>query len=181
MLERIKTDLAKMRDQGQTTVQIEVLEHYLTSLQKDAEKSLEMQKQQHMGTLAQYNAQANLNIEVFKSVNSAGKEALTATLFINGGAAVASLGFLGSMLSKGGSEALGLKLTIPLIAFGFGVLAGALGFGIRYFTQHFYARQHNMTGHTFNFISILFAACSYAGFGYGVYKAYVAFVTHFSH
>jgi hypothetical protein len=108
------------------------------------------------------------------------KEALNAALLINGGAVIAFLGFLGSMLSKGGSEALGLKLTIPLLSFGFGVLFGALGFGFRYCAQFFYARKRAKTGHTFNAISVLSATSALIAFGSGVYIAYAAFTNHFT-
>jgi hypothetical protein len=53
------------------------------------------------------------------------------------------MGFLGSMLSKGGAEALGLKPTTPMCSFGFGVLFAASGFGVRYFAQFSFARRQN--------------------------------------
>jgi len=179
-LEKIKTDLTMLRDQGQATVEIKALEHYLADLQEYAGTSIELRKLQHLSSLAHYDAQAKSSIEMFKSVINAGKEALNAALLINGGAAVACLGFLGSVLSKGGTESLGLRFTVPLLAFGFGVLAGALGFGVRYCSQFFYAKNHQKTGHTFNGISTLFAACAYAAFGSGVYAVYLAFASHFS-
>jgi len=180
-LEKIKADLVELQDQGRTTVQIEALNQYLEAMQENAGESTELRKLEHMSSLAQYDVKAKWSIEMFRSVINAGKEALTATLLINGAAAIACLGFLGSMLSKGGSEVLGLRFTVPLSTFGFGVLAGALGFGARYLSQVFYAMQNNKTGHAFNFVSILFAACAYIAFGYGVCKAYLAFVMHFSH
>jgi hypothetical protein len=179
-LEMIKAELAMLRDHGHATVKIKALEHYLADLQENAASSMELRKLQHLSSLAQYDAQAKSSIEMFKSVINAGKEALNAALLINGGAAVACLGFLGSVLSKGGTEALGLRFTVPLLLFGFGVLAGALGFGVRYCSQFFYAKYYNKTGNTFNGISTFFAACAYAAFGCGVYAAYLAFATHFS-
>jgi uncharacterized protein YdbL (DUF1318 family) len=179
-IDKFKTDLAEVKSQGQSTVTIEALENYLVGLEKDASLSVEMRKLEYQRTLAHYDAQAKSNLEMFKSVIDAGKEALNATLLINGGAVVAFLGFLGSMLSKGGSEALGLKLTIPLLSFGFGVLSGALGFGFRYCAQFSYARQWVKTGHIINAISVLCATFAYAAFGYGVYVAYSAFTSHFT-
>jgi len=180
-IDKFKSDLAEVKAQGQSTVAIEALENYLGGLEKDASLSFEMRKLEYQQTLAHYDAQTKSQLEMFKSVIDAGKEALNATLLINGGAVVAFLGFLGSMLSKGGSEALGLKLTIPLLFFGFGVLFGALGFGFRYCAQFTYARQWIKAGHIFNVISVLFATAAYTAFGYGVYVAYSAFTTHFTH
>lgn len=180
-IDKFKSDLAEVKAQGQSTVAIETLENYLAGLEKDASLSFGLRKLEYQQTLAHYDAQTKSRLEMFKSVIDAGKEALNATLIINGGAVVAFLGFLGSMLSKGGSEALGLKLTIPLLSFGFGVLSGALGFGFRYCAQFTYERQWMKAGHTFNAISILFATAAYTAFGYGVYVAYTAFTTHFTH
>jgi primosomal replication protein N len=179
-LDKIKTDLHSLQEKGHAVLNIEALKEYITALQKDSSVSVEFKKLQHQSSLAQYDAKIKAHLEMFKSVINAGKEALNATLLINGGAAVACLGFLGSMLSKGGSESLGLMFTVPLAAFGFGVLSGALGFGMRYCAQFFYARLLNKTGHTFNIGSIFLAACAYVLFGYGVYSAYLAFVTHYS-
>lgn len=179
-IEKFRVDLAEVRSQGQSTVAIEALENYLLGLEKDASISIELQKLEYQRSLVYYDAQAKSHLEMFKSVIEAGKEALNATLLINGGAVIAFLGFLGSMLSKSGAEALGLKLTAPLLSFGFGVLFGALGFGMRYCAQYSYARQWIKTGHTFNLISVLLAIAAYSAFGYGVYEAYAAFTSHFT-
>lgn len=179
-LDKIKKFLHSLQEEGHAVLNIEAINEYISALQKDSSVSVEFQKLQHQSSLAQYDAKIKADLEMFKSVINAGKEALNATLLINGGAAVACLSFLGAMLSKCGSESLGLKFTVPLAAFGFGVLAGALGFGMRYFTQFFYARLFNKIGRIFNFGSIFLAACSYVLFGYGVYSAYLAFFTHYS-
>lgn len=179
-LDKITEDLQWLKEQGHSAINIDSFKEYLSALQKDSSLSIELQKLHHQSSLAQYDAQIKSHLEMFKAVIDAGKEALTATLFINGGAAVACLGFLGAMLSKGNSELLGLKFTAPLAAFGFGVLSGALGFGMRYCAQFFYARLSNKIGHVFNVGSIIHAICAYVLFGYGVYAAYMAFVTHYS-
>ena len=184
-IDRLKSDLAVIKSQGQEAVAIERLEDYLSVLEKDAASSLESRKLDYQGILASYDAKVKMDIELFKSVIEAGKEALNAVLIINGGAVIAFLGFLGSMLSKGGAEALGLKLTVPLCSFGFGVLSAALGFGIRYLAQLGFARRHSSAwikaGHGLNVVSIFMAVTSYVLFGYGVYNAYTAFVSHFMH
>lgn len=180
-IDKLKSDLAEIKAQGQESVPIAGLENYLAGLEKDATTSFENRKLDYQRMLAGYDAQVKFDIEMFKSVIEAGKEALNATLIINGGAVIAFFGFLGSMLSKGGAEALGLKLTVPLCSFGFGVLFAALGFGIRYLAQYCYAKKVWMkTGHSFNVASIFMAITSYIMFGYGVYNAYKAFVAHFT-
>lgn len=182
-IDKLKSDLTEIKAQGQDTIPIHGLESYLSALEKDASASFESRKLEYQRMLAGYDAQVRFDIEMFKSVIEAGKEALNATLIINGGAVIAFLGFLGSMLSKGGAEGLGLKLTIPLCLFGFGVLFAALGFGVRYLAQFCFAKRQKQawvtTGQAFNVVSILLAIASYAAFGYGVYNAYSAFVSHF--
>jgi len=184
-IDKLKSDLAAIKAQGLDTIPIDGLENYLSGLEKDATASLESRKLDYQGILAGYDAKVKFDIELFKSVIEAGKEALNAALIINGGAVIAFLGFLGSMLSKGGAEALGLKLTVPLCSFGFGVLAAALGFGIRYLAQFGFARRHSSAwikvGHGLNIVSIFMVVTSYVLFGYGVYNAYTAFVSHFMH
>ncbi len=180
-IDKIKQDLSELKAQGQTSVVIESLENYLANLEKDATLSIEHKKLEHLRNLAYYDAQTKSNLELFKSVIDSGKEALNAILLVNGGAVVVLMGFLGSMLSKGGSEALGLKLTIPLLSFGFGVLFSAISSGVRYCTQFSYARQWAKSGHCFNIISVLFAIFAYIAFGYGVYVTYEAFTKHFTH
>ena len=179
-IDKLKSDLAEVKAQGQATVAIEALENYLAGLEKDDLVSIELRKLDHQRSLAYYDAQAKFKIEMFKSVIDAGKEALNAALLINGGAVVAFLGFLGSMLSKSGSESLGLKLTIPLLSFSSGVLFSALSFGMRYLCQFFYERKCVKTGHSFNILTILLAITAYTVFGYGVYMAYAAFASHFT-
>lgn len=183
-IDKLKSDLAGIKAQGQETIPIEGLENYLSALEKDASASLESRKLEFQGMLADHDARVKFDIEIFKTANEAGREALKAALIINGGAVIAFLGFLGSMLSKGGAEALGLKLTIPLCSFGFGVLFAALGFGVRYLTQFCYAKRGKKAwinaGHFSNFVTILLATAALTVFGFGVYRAYAAFVSHFT-
>lgn len=179
VIAKIKADLADVKTQGKSSVAIEALERYLANLDKDAVDSLELRKLEYQRTLAHYDAQAKSDVEMFKSVIAAGKEALTATLLINGGAVVALLGFLGAVMSKSDWEAFGLRLTIPLLSFGSGVLFGALGFGVRYCSQFFYAVQYRKIGNLFNALSSLLAIAAYSVFGYGVFVTYSAFTAHF--
>ena len=88
-IELPKSDLAALKEQGQDNVPIAGLQEYLSGLEKAAATSTELRNHAHQGLLAQYDARARLDLEMFKSVLDAGKEALKAAMFINGGAAVA--------------------------------------------------------------------------------------------
>jgi hypothetical protein len=179
-IDKFKKDLAAIKAEGHDIVRIEALENYLAELEKGATESAEHRRLEYQRDLAFYEAQNKANLEMFRSVISSAKEALNAVVLINGGAVVVFLGFLGAMLSRGGSEQLGLKLTLPLALFGFGVLFGALGFGTRYCSQFSYSKKWTKAGHIFSGLSTFLAFLAYLVFGFGVYTAYVAFTGHFS-
>lgn len=179
-IEQLREALVGVKDAGHTVVNVEALERYLQDLERDADESIEMRKMRHQSQLAQYDADCKQRLELFKSVNDAGEKALNASMIMNGGAAVAVLSFLGSMLSKGGTGSLGVKLSEPLVAFGTGVFLGATSYGIRYFTQYAYARNWTKHGHVLNAISVLVAVFSFAMFIKGLYEAQASFMAYFS-
>jgi hypothetical protein len=176
---KLKTDLAAARTEGRKTVQIEALEEYLAALEKESGTSIEEQKLELQRSLAHYDAVNKSNLEMFRSVIESGKEALNASLLINGGAVIAVLSFLGTAVGKGASNALGLALTYPLLAFGSGVLLAALAFAARYFTQYAYDREAMRPGTGFHILTVLLGLSAYSSFGFGVFLAYRAFGAHF--
>jgi hypothetical protein len=180
VIDDLETALAEVKAQNKDTVAVSALEKYLDELRTDASVSIETRKLEYQRTLAHYDAQTKHAIEMFRSVIESGKEALNAVVLINGGAAVALFGFLGATLSKGFPATLGVALTVPLLAFGSGVLCGALGFGARYCSQAAYSGNKRKAGLAFTFVSIGFAIAAYSVFGYGVYKTYTAFLAQFA-
>ncbi|MHB8987679.1 MAG: hypothetical protein ACYC6S_02735 [Desulfobulbia bacterium] len=180
VIDALKTALAVVKTEGQTTVTVDALERYLEGLRKDAGQSAEIRRLEYQRTLASYDAETKHSIEMFKSVIEAGREALNALVLINGGAVVALLGFMGATISKGLPPALGASLTSPLLQFGFGVLMGALGFGARYFSQAFYSGKKRKAGIAFTLVAIGFAFVGYTLFGFGIYGAFSAFTTQFA-
>jgi hypothetical protein len=178
---KLKNDLSVVRNDGRKTVHIEALQAYLADLERDACASLELQKLGFQGTLAQYDATSKSNLEAFRTVVEASREALNASLLINGGAVVAILSFLGATVGKGSASAsLGLALTLPLLAFGSGVLAAALSFGTRYVAQYFYGLKRALFAGSFHIFTVALAVGAYGSFGIGVYKSYLAFSAYFA-
>ncbi len=178
----LKEDLAKIRSSGQSTVDIEALQKYIEAglSPNRPDRDLEHIKLDQQRSLAHLDVQTRHEIELFKSVIEAGREALNALILINGGAVVALLGFLGATISKGLPAELGLHLTPSILSFGAGVLAGSISLGVRYLTQFCYAYKKIKTGHALNLVSNLMAIGGYVLFAYGIYTAYEAFVTQFS-
>jgi hypothetical protein len=109
-------------------------------------------------------------LELFRSVITAGSSALRSATLINGGAAVALLAFLGSPNAKNQQAAFALSLAI----FAFGVFAASAAEGLRYLTQKMGSDARRMKvnpteddlrcANRFNWASIAFAAVSILSF-----------------
>jgi len=178
-IEQLEAAISSAKADGLKFIEVDVLEAMLHDLRKSSHMAIEFQKLSSQHTLAQYDAQNKLNLESYKSVLDAGREALNALLLINGGAVVALLGFMGATISKGLPAELGLRLTTPLACFGAGVLLGACSFGVRYLAQFCFAKEWKIAGTATNVGSIVLAASGYGAFAIGLYSAYGAFIMQF--
>jgi len=202
---RFREALDDVRKNGQTSIAVENLEKYLGDLERDVEESFEEIKLKHARDIEEWKEKATrerehwrmqetfrvethksqfeAQLEMFRSVIEAGREALKAVVLINGGAVVVVMGFLGAAIAKEFSRQIGLELAGPLIAFGAGVLLGAVGFGARYFSQFFYASEKNISkniGIAFHVLSVIVVLAAYAFFAYGVLEVYGVMTRHFS-
>lgn len=170
-LKRLRADLEKLKLDGAKDVSVESLTGVVDSLLQQAGSSFQERSLQSTHSLAEYDAKVRLNVESFKATIEAGREALNTLVLINGGAVVALLGLAGALASKGVAPSLAHSLREPLIEFGSGVLCGAIAFGIRYLAQGYFTFDKDRVGFRLNVLSIVFALCGYAGFGYGLYRA----------
>jgi hypothetical protein len=128
-------------------------------------------------------------VEGFKSVISAGKEAINATIIINGGAVIALLSFMASTIGKHSDPTSQWRpepnylmlFAFPLLLLGCGVLCGGLAFGARYIAQFLYFDPDKKLavriGHIFNALSWLMTAGSLFAFGAAVYLCYQGFLS----
>lgn len=186
VIEAFRDQLDQVESQGHQQLQVTAIRAYLAALEKDASASQEYRNREHAGMLAHYAAQSDHGIEMLKAVLEAGKSALHALLIINGGAVVALLGVMSNLVGKGGGSVLARYLSLPLLQFGLGVLAGALGFAFRYFSQACYSvsadpkdRLHR-AGDFFRYGAIASALVGYVLFGFAVVNAYFAVVWAFA-
>lgn len=182
-ISKFKADLEGVKKDGKTDVAIDNLEKYLDVLSAQATQSIEYRKLLHESNLAHYTATAAVNLENFRAVIDAGKEAINAAIIINGGAVIALMAFMGNIATKYGKEVIPHVAT-PLLAFGIGAFCGGIAFGTRYICQFFYAGAPNnkliVTGHVFNAVSWLVTTAAFAAFVTGVFLGYselVAFGT----
>jgi hypothetical protein len=180
VIEQLQKELVGVKAKGQDTVTIAALESYLDGLRSSASQSIEFQKLETQRSLAQLDVQTKHSIEMFKAVVESGREALNALVIVNGGAVIALLGFMGAVISKGLPQSLGLGLTLPILQFGIGVLMGAVGFMMRYFSQACYATDKKKCGDAFRWVAISVALIGYGLFGFGIYGAYCAFSIQFA-
>lgn len=178
-ISKFKTDLAEVKAGGKSEVEIQNLEGYLDALKAQASMSTEQRRQAHESGLAQYNATLNNQLENFRQVMAAGKEAINASIIINGGAVIALMSFMGNSVGKSKTNYL-MALAYPLFMFGAGVFCGGVAFGTRYISQFFYADFNSpkkvRCGHWFNAISWLLIISSYLAFLIAVFGCYGSFL-----
>ncbi|MCP8687125.1 hypothetical protein [Marinobacterium sedimentorum] len=180
VIDAFRNQLDQVTAQGVDQVQVSALRNYLNALERDAGASQEYRRQEHEGMLAHYSAQSQHSIEMLKAVLEAGKSALHALLIINGGAVIALLGVLGGLAGKDSGAKFASMLALPLLLFGVGVLAGAVGFSFRYFSQACYSEsekdddKYQKRGHAFRYATIASVVVGFGVFGYAMYGAYNA-------
>ncbi|PIM54735.1 hypothetical protein CS062_02265 [Roseateles chitinivorans] len=143
----------------------------LDAVEEHVGVSSERARQGHESRLAQYQVEAQSNLEMFRSVMDSGKEALNALILIGGGAVIALLSFLGNKADP----ALGKGLILSLQLFGATVLIGAVCHGFRYLCQVAYSAGSMRAGHSLSALTVLSALAGYGIFGWGVLETAQAF------
>jgi len=137
--------------------------------------------------LAKYQAELQLNIEQhrgihaaqlegFKSVITAGQNAIRSSFLLNGGAAVAILAFIGHLTEVAPTRvALFADVLVPFVG---GVLAITVTSGVTYLSQWLFAsssQRAQQVGFVLNVVAILLGLSSYGAFIWGMYVAQQAF------
>ena len=102
------------------------------------------------------------------------------------GAVVALLGIMSNLVGKSDGAILARYLSLPLLQFGLGVLAGALGFAFRYFSQSCYSGSEDpndklhLAGNWLRYGAIASALAGYVLFGFAVINSYQSVVWAFA-
>lgn len=148
---------------------------FLDELETLADGSLEAERRVQEFKLAEYGANVQSNLEMFKSVIEAGKEALNALILIGGGAIVGLLSLLGSKTDP----ALGRGMVSPLLLFGAAVLLGAMGHAFRYLCQVAYSGEWVKTGTGLTIITASLVVGGYCCFAWAAVGAAQAFSVHY--
>ena len=189
LINQIRRDVKAVREQGQHVIDASALDSYLAELtrtsslmqqerQRVHQSQLEQFKATHASNLAQYTAQSQTALEMLRSVITLGQGALRAAMLVNGGAAVAILGFLGSAWTKGVPQATLTTLPRSMLFFAVGVLAAGLATGFTYLSQAAFASEQRRRGEVMRRIVIALIVASFVMFGLGSWVAYAVFIGH---
>lgn len=180
---QMKGEIQDLKDQGVAAVFVDNLIAYLGRVENvPSAEPTPLEVEQYKAVLAQ-NLQAmlqnhNSDLEMFKSVITAGQNATRAMTAINGGAAVAMLAFLGHLAAI-------RSPVIPayagcMVPFVIGTLLAGLVSAFTYLTQFFYASDSKASqrlGVAAHVATIFLGIGSFIAFGYGAWLTYDTFVT----
>lgn len=118
------------------------------------------------------------NLEMLRATITTGQSALKSALLINGGAAAATLAFIGSVWSSTKTPALLPSLAYGLSLFVWGVLSAACAAGATYLSQAGYGGElgsrSQSIGGIARALAIVGVVGAYGLFGYAAWQTYVA-------
>ena len=171
----MRAAIADIRSKGAKNISCDNLISYLNQVvdSTDAEHT--------QADLERYKAELqNLNesqLEMFRSVITAGQAAIKSSLLLNGGAAVALLAFMGHLTQQTPERV--ADFATCLLLFTFGALAIVIVSGFTYLSQWFYTSNSSNArqwGFVFNLCCIALGVVSYVLFAWGLLEVYCEFV-----
>ena len=92
---------------------------------------------EHSSKIAEYNADVQRALETYKTANKSGLEAMKAIAFLNSGAAVATLAFIGHLAAIHAETATIMGFVRALVIFVVGAFSAILAFGVTYLMSRF--------------------------------------------
>lgn len=180
LIAAFRVQLDAVEASGGQQLPVVAIREYLAVLEHDAGKTQEYRNREHAGLLAQYSAKSQLGVEMLKAVIEAGKSALQYLIVINGGAVIALLGVLSNLAGKNAAAPLARYLALPMLQFGIGVMAGAVGFAFRYLSQACFAEsaviedKYFRWGERLRYAAIACAILGFCAFGTALVNSYHA-------
>jgi hypothetical protein len=127
VIQQLRRELDHLQHGGQFQVNITALKGYLDALSTKADQHKVDAMEDIQIRVAGAQMQHTSWVEMARSVQESARGALNTLILVNGGAAVAILGFVGTAHGERASY-----MDLPLLDFGLGVLAGTIGFATRY-------------------------------------------------
>ncbi len=180
---QLKETIQGIKESGTEAILCENLIAYLEDVEGDSshaptEVELEKYKAELQLQIEQNKNIHNSKIEMFRSVISAGQNAIRTSFLMNGGASVALLAFIGHLAEIKPSSV--VAFANVLLPFVLGVLAMTLTSGCTYISQWLYDSakpKAQSWGFGLNILCIILGLLSYVFFVWGMYCAYSAFTT----
>jgi len=175
---RVKDELAQLQGSGQQSVEIAPLLEFIEKAEVDSPFDGELLRMRHETELARMKVNQDSQLEMFRSVIETAKVALSTSILVNGGATVALLALIGTLVGKApaGAPPAPPSLVFALISFAIGVLFAAVATGSTYSAQYCYHRENARWATIFRGLTIVLVLSSYAAFLSGVLFAYHAFI-----
>lgn len=172
--------IKQLKADGVEEIKSDNLIEYLSNAAKDLQSTevmdVELHKANLQKSLEEHKASHAHSVEMFRTVITAGQNALRTSFLMNGGSSVAIFAFIGHLATDSPDKVhlFSTVLTTSLV----GVLLSALASGMTYLTQWVYAHDtetNKKTGLILNIVAIVLAIGSYLVFVYVIFKAYGVF------
>lgn len=171
--------MAAASNEANTPISLVELDRYLARWEPFADENpptqlqLDTMRAQFEAALARMQQTHEWSLAGFNSANRAGREAMKASILINGGAAVALLAFLGHLATVAKQTIAGF--TPPLLLYVGGLLFGTIGLGCAYFAQARNAGGDPKGFHKWNNGSIIMTVLAYLAFATAGVLSFFAF------
>ncbi len=177
--ERLKADIESVQSQGVEVIPVVALLNYIRDMPdtNDA-RAMEEYRARWAQWVESHRLQHESNLEMFRSVITAGQAAIKTCFLLNGGSALAMLAFIGHLASVDQGKITSFAQT--LIPFAFGVFIAALTSGVTYLSQWLFSGGDTAKkwGTGLNITAIVLGILSYLTFVWGIWWAYDAFTAY---
>lgn len=178
----LQQTIEQLKADGIDEIKSENLIKYLSDAAKDLGSDnamdIELYKAKLQKWVEEHKGSHARSVEMFRSVITAGQNALRTSFLMNGGSSVAMLAFIGHLATHSPSKV--HLFAYSLAIFVTGVLVSVVASGTTYLSQWFYAGNktwQEKTGFVLNIVAIILGIGSYVVFAYGISKAYDIFST----
>lgn len=183
---QMRVIIEDIQSNGRKTIDCDILINYLREVESSPDleltpANLEKYKADLQNWIESNKYQHESDIEMFRSVISAGQNAIKSSFLLNGGAAIATLAFIGHLVEFNLEKV--AVFSACLLPFTYGVLVVAILSGFTYLSQWFYASSNQKVfdwdiGFKLNIICILLAISSYGFFVWGMCLTYKILSTY---
>lgn len=178
---QMKATIEDIKSKGTAAIYCDNLISYLNEVLKSPEPNptpvdIEKYKADLQNWIASHERVHQSDLEMFRSVISAGQQAIKSSFLLNGGAAVALLAFIAHLAQFKADKV--PDFGCSLLPFSFGVLAAAITSGCTYLSQWLYAKKSSPAqkfGFYINLLCIILGVTSYALFIWGLFSVYHLF------